>query len=1007
MSSTPRAGGRSRLFIGLVALLGVALLAGLVGLVGWWLRPGGDVASGERAGGGPGAPALVKGTGTSWLEEIPTEASAAMEGVVLDREGKPVDGARVTLGRAFGRNEEAVAGSYMQPRAVAVSAGGGRFRIEKLVSGEYTASATLEGWLPAHRGAITVKERETARVELRLEPGGVTLQGRILDVGGGGVGGARVVLLGRGMSAGRAPLLFAALADGEGRYRLAVTRGSYRQQVEAEGYATVSDEVFVTQGSIKDVRLVPAARLSGRVVERGSGQPVPEAEVSLTSALRSGFRAPRDVKADGEGRFQFSGLEPGTFEIMARKGAQIGVGNVVALAVAQALDGVVVEVDRGRAISGRVKDEKGAAVAGARVSASRDSPPFGQAARTRTNPDGSYALEGMLPGQYRLSATAEVDSTSVEGRAVAKLLSTDLRNVDLVMPAGIRVTGRVLTAQGQPVAGARVQSMMETSMAGGGRMSSSEITASADDGTFKLNRVAAGRLRLTARHDQHGTASLPPLELQTESKTVELRLREGASIAGVVRTQDGKPAPGVRVTALGRELRMLIDVQDVTAADGSYRLTGLPAGSITASARRGAPVSLGMNDEPYQKTVALGEGEDKGGVDLVIGPAGLVIRGTTQSPDGKPVSGAIVTAALERSGRAFRGQGRDLKAYSNLDGQWTLEDLNPGTYTIWASHPEHPEAELKAVTAGPSPVTVTFPTSASVAGVVVSADGKPIPHYSITVLPGPPPNEPPNDRRRRRMSSFDAPTHRVQSPDGAFELRRMAGGAHELAISTADGGTATQVINLAAGEQKTGVRIQVQAGLKVTGRVVEFGTGKLLTGVTVTAMGSGADRPQTDVLPDGTFVLEGAPAGEQVRLMVSGDSSTHVSEHKELEVKPGQTAIDAGLIQLLPGNQRERMAGRMGQPPAFTGLITKRDGSRLLVRAVVPDMSAARAGVNVGDLVVTVAGNDATHLGNGALSFLMSGKSGDTVNITVSTGGAPPRPVALTFEEPKTPPRSN
>ena len=119
-----------------------------------------------------------------------------------------------------------------------------------------------------------------------------------------------MVLLGRGLSPGRAPLLFAAMADGEGRYRLAVTRGSYRQQVEAEGYATVSDEVLVRPHH-KDVRLVPAARLSGRVIERGSGQPVAQAEVSLTSALRSGFRAPRDVKADGEGRFQFSGLEPG------------------------------------------------------------------------------------------------------------------------------------------------------------------------------------------------------------------------------------------------------------------------------------------------------------------------------------------------------------------------------------------------------------------------------------------------------------------------------------------------------------------------------------------------------------------------------------------------------------------------------------------------------------------------------------------------------------------------
>jgi hypothetical protein len=410
-----------------------------------------------------------------------------------------------------------------------------------------------------------------------------------------------------------------------------------------------------------------------------------------------------------------------------------------------------------------------------------------------------------------------------------------------------------------------------------------------------------------------------------------------------------------------------------------------------------------MEETPNQKTVPLAEGEQKAGVDLVIGPAGLAVKGTAVDPQGKPVVGALVQAAPEHNGRAFRGNARDLNTYTDVDGNFALNDLSRATYSVWGVHPDYPEAEYTKVTPGKGPLTLKFPASASVAGMVVAPDGKPVAHYSITIMPGPQANEKPDDRRRRQMgNSFDLPVQQVQDPSGAFELRRLAGGSHELVVSTADGATASQVVAVQAGEKKTGVRIQVVPGLRVTGRVVEHGSNRPMPGAGVFAMGSGNSRATTETIADGSFVLEGAPAGEMLRLSVSGDREKYISEFKELEVKSGQTTIDAGLIKLLPGNQREQFE----RPPAergFVGMSTKREGDKVVLRQPSPDSPGAKEGLKQGDQLLAIDGKDTSDLGNGAIGYLLGGKTGTKVTLTVSSGGGAPRQVTLTREAPPPP----
>lgn len=997
---------------GLVFFIMIAVLAGLGGVGIWQLRG----RSGPNAGpadeeGGDGH-RLVKGTGTSWREEeAATDPSGAIEGLVRDADGAPVDGVTVTLGRAVARGEDAPSMSHWLPRGTATTAGGGRFRIEKLVPGEYSATAAREGMGPGQRGSIEVLARQTAHVEIKLARVGLALSGRVLDVGGGAIAGARVTAVGQSGGMGRAAALFGAVSGAEGQYRLTLARGPVALRVEAEGYAPLLDtDLLLVRPTTRDLRLVPGARLSGRVVVRDSRQPLAEAEVSLTSAVRTDFREARDTRTDGDGRFELTALEPGNYEVMARKGVLVGAGKTVALAVAQSVGDVEVEVDRAHVVSGRVKDDAGASLGSIRVSAYRDSPPFGQAARTRSNPDGSYALEGLLPGSYRIDASEDGFGFS---SARANVVTADLASVDVTLTRVVKVTGKVVTAEGRPVEGARVRATLEGRQGGGGSFSAGDSATTAADGTFELKRISPGSLRLTAQAEQQGSASVGPEEIKAgQPKVLSLKLGKGSALSGTVRTEDGRPAPDVRVTVRIRTGAMsLSSEQDVSGPDGRYRIENVPAGQVIVTASRSSRGGFDMSpraERADQKTLALGEAEDKTGIDLVVAPPGTALAGTVVGPDGKPVAGAVLTAGVERDGRAFRGSSRDLRTYSQIDGQFTLEEVGKVPHTIWASHPDHPDTEVKGVMGGATGVKVTFPPDTSVAGLVVGPDGKPIANYTIAILPGPRANETPEDRRRRQSAGFDARTQRVQSPAGTFEILRLAPGAHELHATGPAGESASQVVTLAAGERRTGLRIPLAPGLRVTGRVIEHGSGKPVPEATVYAMGRGAARPQAEVKPDGSFVLEGAPVGDSLRLSFQAEFTRYVAESKEVEIKPGQTIVDAGTVRLLPGDMRQRLGvDRADRGESGANLAV--EGGRPVVRSLRPDSAAARAGLKKGDLVTAINGTGVGELGNGALRFLGSGRPGASVSFVVETpGGGPARTVNVTLEPFAPPPaRSN
>jgi len=337
----------------------------------------------------------------------PAKPTGSIAGLVRDGEGKPVDGAIVAITRNRGKDELPTF-SRPTPRTT-VTAGGGRFKLDDVLPGEYGVTATALAWVPARQSKVGVRSEKTTEVTLTLGKGGALFTGEVLDVGGGSVAGAKALLRGTGFSIarpGEGPVLFQVAADEHGIFKVRLAPGDYDVTVSAEGYAPARDRLFLSGAQNRRYKLNPAARLTGRVLDRQSNEPVAGASVWLRLDRLESF-VDRDATSDGQGRFSFDDLTAGGYVVLARSAHRIGLARTVTVGVAQTVDGVDVFIERGRAIRGTVVDGSGKALEGIRVMAGRADPPFERPVLVKSDAKGAFSLEGLLPAKYRVSGWAE------------------------------------------------------------------------------------------------------------------------------------------------------------------------------------------------------------------------------------------------------------------------------------------------------------------------------------------------------------------------------------------------------------------------------------------------------------------------------------------------------------------------------------------------------------------------------------------------------------------------
>jgi hypothetical protein len=565
---------------------------------------------------------------TSELVVTLTPASA-IEGLVVDREQRPVVGALVDLSELGGDGPQAR------------SDGAGRFRLAPVAPGRYRPRAvSADGLGLASHDVVLAFGHTVDDVHITLVPTGAVV-GQVMIEGATPTPcpAAEVSLTG--------PLdaiVRNAVADGEGRVELfGVPAGAYAVGVACRTGRAIEQPIVVVVGRETVTArwtVAPGATIRGRVTA-SDGSAVSDATVSVEPRMRP----PRVVNVDRDGRYVVIGLEPGSIQVTASAPGFAG-ATPIAVELSETEERVVdLTLTAGGEIRGTVVDADGRPRANHVVYAHHDS---GARVETHTTHDGTFRLVDVAVGAWSVVAEDGIDEMfggtgpGPRAQARATVAVGAVATVALVVAVGSgQITGRVVDDQGAPVGDAWVAAAPGSGLDGGlfgtaGNRAKAGLggrpVLTSVDGRFSIGGLAPGRYDLFVQRPGGGAAELSGVEVGAELAIV---LELSGAIVGTVTTEPAGPPPAwftVTYAVVGEDSW---DTETFLATD-AFRLPDLPAGRYRLSV-----------DTPSQVGTATVEVSPGATATVAIalvstpGASGRVIELGT----GAPIAGLIVMAS--------------------------------------------------------------------------------------------------------------------------------------------------------------------------------------------------------------------------------------------------------------------------------------------------------------------------------------------------------------------------
>jgi protocatechuate 3,4-dioxygenase beta subunit len=780
-------------------------------------------------------------------DEIAVELSrlAAIEGrVVAAADGRPVEGAVVRATSRRAAADEAVS---------TVSGADGAFRLEGATPADAWVFVRGGGWVSVGLGTARgdganpffVAAGDRGPLVLAVEPA-ARVEGRVIDVGGAPVAGARVTAwtgaFGHSPKLGGHP---EAVTDSEGRFTLAdlVPGVSYSVRAVADGWAQVSVEHRAAGPEDRglELRLTDSWTVNLRVVADEDGHPIAGAKVGAES--RSDQRGSEYLGApattDADGRAVLGPGKRGDVVVFVEAADRVRCGE----------EGRPVEVgERGGVATAELRVPKGLSIVG-RVELSADAPREARVeitvgevltdscvAEFWTDPP-EFRVDGLRPGPHVISASLNAaDGRQWTGNARADAGAADvvvaLSPVAAMPPGGHLLTVRVLGPDGEPVyaAGAwarcRIGTGFQTHSAS---VSRGTGTMRVPDGCDEIVVEVKRARDRQGRPLPFGTArvALP----DPSAAEFVVTLKPARTIEGRVVDTSGRGVAGARVGAdfvRGADAPNGLPWEVTTtwsASDGRFRLDGLGDGRFWV----GAQAPDGWRDA---KAVLFESGTTD--ATLVVQPAARV-RVVVVDPDGAPVEGATVAPVGVRAGQ------------TGADGSVTFADANPPAGSALSVQP--PRSRIDVLHANvanwaPADTTVSLAPAAVVSGTVRDPRGRPLAQARVVC--------------HADTTFAEAWT----DASGAFTAGRLVPGARVQISVEFDGEDFGRVADVASGARGAAIVLDLGATLLV--RVA--GVHRDETESRVTALLPGGEDRSARVTPEGVAVLTRLPAATPLRL---------------------------------------------------------------------------------------------------------------------------------------------
>ncbi|HVR96557.1 MAG TPA: carboxypeptidase regulatory-like domain-containing protein, partial [Thermoanaerobaculia bacterium] len=648
------------------------------------------------------------------------QPQATLSGVVVDKAGRPVAGAalQAETTAAFDFNPR---GFRSRQPVHALSDAAGKFQMRLSADQDYTLTARHDDFSPAQRPLASLRPRET-KSDLRIVlERGLSAFGQVVDVERRPIAGAQVSLVPAEGPDFMNPASFMepreparpVATDAQGRFRMEhLTAGQWSLQVAARGFGPLTVPGLDIQeggqeGGAKDLGTVilhPGVVLEGRVVDP-QNRPVEGVEVRHSSGgIRGRFLMLRDeeytpIFSAADGLFAVPDLRAGDKLFISFRKQGYTTTDLQELEVPQA-ELLRVVLKPGSRVAGRVVDEAGDPVAGARVSLQSAGTqlvlgggrfPARMIGTGLSEEDGSFSILGVEAGKVTLNASA-TGFLAKEMTALEVPAGRDLEGLEVVLGRGAMVVGRVLGPSGSPVADAQVE-VVPPAERGFQARADAARAATDGDGNYRLEGVAEGPVLIAATHHDYQRA-VKDLEVKEGENRADLRLEEGAEVSGRVVDSSGQPVEGAQVVVNAPSSRGAMIVltsgmggppQARTGADGTFRIANVADGTYEVQADKTGYAPARLRDVQVDGSVR--------GLELRL-ESGGAIRGRITGLE-LPDLGEVNVMARHLSERTMRSGQVDYK------GDYRIEGLAEGDWEVSAFTGSNRSAQAKGtVTAG-------------------------------------------------------------------------------------------------------------------------------------------------------------------------------------------------------------------------------------------------------------------------------------------------------------------
>ena len=485
----------------------------------------------------------------------------------------------------------------------------------------------------------------------------------------------------------------------------------------------------------------PRGSISGRVTIKDKG-----AAGVVVSLHKSEMYNPAEQHArattDHDGFYRLANVAAGSYEVAPSAPAFIPVdsqraGRTVVVGEDENVEGINFALVRGGVIMGKVVDADGRPVILQQVDiftadAFNRPPPQSQQQQAQqraifplsnatTDDRGIYRMYGLRAGRYKV-ATGRSDETFAGGfsqqrstynqvfhpdvtdQARARIIEvtegSEATNVDIALGAALRsfsVSGRIVDEKGLPVP--NIPFALQRLALQRGEFINSPVTSDAH-GDFYAEGLVPGKYQIYLFQE------LNKNDLRAEQATFEvidqdvsnvvIKLSKGASLSGVVviesddktvlqklqqmRLMGYSTTPGT--SSIGRTSWSMV------SADGSFRLGGLPAGTINLQLSgtmgpfdlKGFAISRVERDGvAVQRGVEVKEGEQVGGIRVIVAHGNGSVRGVVKLENGPLPTGVQMYVRLTKPGE---NPGGIRPTQIDARGHFLMDGIPPGNYEL-------------------------------------------------------------------------------------------------------------------------------------------------------------------------------------------------------------------------------------------------------------------------------------------------------------------------------------